>query len=145
VIFKQCEIDGRPTMKVSSTPSKSTLPGVLQVFRGADARGMYVADVIGLEGEQVSIPGAVTVEPLLRAFWDRGYHEPIESIPNLKAWVDEQRGRFEDLAAYPVSVSTALAELRDSVTAAMRVEPNDWRSLVVVPEELELELEPIGG
>src|ERR1051325_8340936 len=39
VIFKQCLIEGRPTLKASNTPEKSTLPGRLQVFRGIDAVG----------------------------------------------------------------------------------------------------------
>src|SRR5687767_5242187 len=40
VIFKQCMIDGRPTLKASNTPEKSTLPGRLQLLRGMDAQGM---------------------------------------------------------------------------------------------------------
>src|ERR671929_1302250 len=55
VVFKECVIDGRPTMKASNTPGKSTLPGRLQVFRGVDAEGRYVADVTGLDEEGVSI------------------------------------------------------------------------------------------
>src|SRR3954467_10270454 len=62
VVFKECVIDGRPTMKASNTPGKSTLPGRLQVFRGVDAQGLYVADVTGLEEEAVEIPGAARVE-----------------------------------------------------------------------------------
>src|ERR671928_1160558 len=43
VIFKECMIDGRPTLKASNTPEKSTLPGRLQVFRGVSREGRYVA------------------------------------------------------------------------------------------------------
>src|ERR671921_1333480 len=57
VVFKECVIDGRPTMKASNTPEKSTLPGRLQVFRGVDAKGRYVADVTGLDDEDVEIEG----------------------------------------------------------------------------------------
>src|SRR6267154_5054353 len=56
VIFKACMIDGRPTLKASNSLDKTTLPGCLQVFRGIDAAGNYVADVIGLEDETVAIP-----------------------------------------------------------------------------------------
>src|ERR671926_92599 len=61
VVFKECVIDGRPTMKASNTPEKSTLPGRLQVFRGVDRGGRYLADVTGLDDEDVSIPGASRV------------------------------------------------------------------------------------
>src|SRR5918992_4338620 len=60
VIFKECVIDGRPTLKASNTPEKSTLPGRLQVFRGSDSAGNYVGDIVGLEGEEVEIPGAAS-------------------------------------------------------------------------------------
>src|SRR2546430_128986 len=65
VIFKACMIDGRPTLKASNSLDKTTLPGCLQVFRGIDGEGNYVADVTGLDDEQVEIPGAATVERLL--------------------------------------------------------------------------------
>src|ERR671938_616781 len=73
VIFKECIIEGRPTLKASNNPEKTTLPGRLQVFRGADAAGDYVADVIALDDEQVEIPGAVRVEHLLVPFWENGH------------------------------------------------------------------------
>ncbi len=38
VIFKECVVGGRPTLKASNTPDKSTLPGRLQVFRGIGRR-----------------------------------------------------------------------------------------------------------
>src|SRR5437764_4190349 len=72
VIFKECGIDGRPTLKASNTPEKSTLPGRLQIFRGVDKEGGYVADVTGLEDEEVEIPGAARVERLLFPFWVGG-------------------------------------------------------------------------
>src|ERR687893_986748 len=87
VIFKQCVIDGRPTLKASNTPEKSTLPGRLQVFRGSDADGRYVADVTGLDDEEVEIPGAARVERLLAPFWESGRHESIPSILKQKALV----------------------------------------------------------
>src|SRR5919205_101112 len=80
VIFKECVIDGRPTLKASNTPEKSTLPGRLQVFRGADADGRYVGDVTGLDEEEVEIPGAASVERLLAPFWVGGRHNSIPSI-----------------------------------------------------------------
>ncbi|MDX6611991.1 MAG: nicotinate phosphoribosyltransferase, partial [Blastocatellia bacterium] len=72
VIFKQCLMDGRPTLKASNSPDKTTLPGFLQVFRGIDAAGNYVADVTGLDNEEIEIPGAVRVERQLLPFWENG-------------------------------------------------------------------------
>ena len=65
VIFKQCVMKGQPTLKASNSVDKITLPGRLQLFRGSDEQGMYVGDVIGLDSEEVEIPGAVKVERLL--------------------------------------------------------------------------------
>ncbi len=49
VIFKQCVMKDQPTLKASNSEDKITLPGRLQLFRGSDAQGMYVGDVIGLD------------------------------------------------------------------------------------------------
>src|SRR6476620_10169637 len=57
VIFKQCVMKGQPTLKASNSEDKITLPGRLQLFRGTNEQGMYVADVIGLDDEQIKIPG----------------------------------------------------------------------------------------
>ncbi|HYE65061.1 MAG TPA: hypothetical protein VD966_05735, partial [Pyrinomonadaceae bacterium] len=90
VIFKECLIENRPTLKASNTPEKSTLPGRLQVFRGMDAQGRYVADVIGLDDEEIEIRGAMSIERLLAPFWENGHHESIPSITKQKAFVEEQ-------------------------------------------------------
>ncbi|MDQ1590279.1 MAG: nicotinate phosphoribosyltransferase [Pyrinomonadaceae bacterium] len=135
VIFKQCLIDGRPTLKASNTPEKSTLPGRLQVFRGADAEGNYVGDVIGLDGEEIEIPGAASVEPLLAPFWERGRYDSIPSITKLKAFVEEQRTRFRDIENYPHVLSDKLRKLRDELTARMRADESNWRAVLSVPEE----------
>src|SRR4029434_4553101 len=87
VIFKACMIDGLPTLKASNSLDKTTLPGCLQVFRGTDSDGNYVADVTGLDDEQVEIPGAATVERLLQPFWKSGQYSPIPSIEKQKAFV----------------------------------------------------------
>jgi hypothetical protein len=56
------------------------------VFRGSDGRGNYVADVIGLDGESLEIPGAVKVERLLVPFWENGQHSAIPSILKQKVF-----------------------------------------------------------
>jgi nicotinate phosphoribosyltransferase len=40
-----------PAMKFSDNPEKTTIPGIKQVWRIRDARGMAVADVLGLEAD----------------------------------------------------------------------------------------------
>src|SRR5437762_8869559 len=113
VIFKECLIDGRPTLKASNTPEKSTLPGRLQIFRGIDSEGCYVADVTGLDDETVEIPGAVRVERLLFPFWEGGRHESIPSIVKQKNFVEEQIRRFTDIENYTHTLSDRLRNLRD--------------------------------
>ena len=136
VIFKACVIDGRPTLKASNTPEKSTLPGRLQLFRGSDAAGRYVADVVGLDDEEVEIPGASRVDPLLRPFWERGRHEPVPSITKQKAFVEEQRARFADIDNYPHDLSPRLRALRDGLTARMREDDSGWRQVLTLPDPL---------
>ena len=136
VIFKQSLIEGRPTLKASNTPEKSTLPGRLQVFRGVDAGGNYVGDAVGLDDEEIEMPGAVSVERLLVPFWDKGRHEPIPSITKQKAFVEQQRTRFRDIENYPHALSDKLRALRDTLTARMRADESNWQSVLNVPEEL---------
>jgi nicotinate phosphoribosyltransferase len=134
VIFKECVIDGRPTLKASNTTEKSTLPGRLQVFRGVDKEGRYVGDVTGLDDEEVEIPGAARVERLLFPFWVGGWHESIPSILKQKAFVEEQLRRFPDLNSYTHTLSDRLRRLRDDLTAQMREDRSGWRDVLKVPE-----------
>jgi nicotinate phosphoribosyltransferase len=140
VIFKQCVIDGRPTLKASNTPEKSTLPGRLQLFRGTNERGLYVGDVVAFDSEEVEIPGALKVERLLLPFWENGYYEAIPSISKQKAFVEEQRARFTDINNYPVRLSDRLQTLREDLTNQMRVDASGWRGVLEVPKGLEAEL-----
>jgi len=136
VIFKECVIDGRPTLKASNTPEKSTLPGRLQVFRGTDAGGRCVGDVTGLDEEEVEIPGAARVERLLQPFWEGGRHESIPSILKQKSFVEDQLRRFPALEEYPRTLSDKLRHLRDELTARMRSDESGWREVLKVPESL---------
>jgi nicotinate phosphoribosyltransferase len=140
VIFKECVIDGRPTLKASNTPEKSTLPGRLQVFRGIGREGRYVADVTGLDEEEVEIPGAARVERLLFPFWVGGRHESIPSILKQKAFVEDQLRRFPDINNYPHTLSDRLRTLRDELTARMRADESGWQRILRVPEPLAAEL-----
>jgi nicotinic acid phosphoribosyltransferase len=143
VIFKQCMIDNRPTLKASNTPEKSTLPGRLQLFRGSDMEGRYVGDIIGMDEEEIEIPEAVRVERLLLPFWANGYHEAIPSIAKQKAFVEEQTARFTDIFNYPVSLSERLRSLRDRLTLEMRADDSGWQDILVMPEPLGDELKRV--
>jgi len=140
VIFKACMIDGRPTLKASNSLDKTTLPGTLQVFRGIDRDGNYVADVTGLDDETVEIAGAVKIEKLLEPFWENGQHSPIPSIEKQKAFVAEQMKRFRDLNSYPRSLSERLTKLRDELTEQMRADNSGWEKVLRLPEEMPEEV-----
>jgi len=140
VIFKACVIDRRPTLKASNSLDKTTLPGLLQVFRGADGNGNYIGDVTGLDDEQIEISGAATVERLLHPFWENGQHSAIPSIEKQKAFVASQMHRFPDLHDYPTRLSDRLAQLRDDLTEQMRADNSGWEKILQLPEEVPEEL-----
>jgi hypothetical protein len=140
VIFKESMIEGRPTLKASNSPDKTTLPGKLQLFRGTDKNGYYVGDVTGLDTEDISIPGAVSVERLLTQFWENGQHAAIPSIEKQKAFVEEQRKRFPDIENYPCRLSDKLEQLRDELTNQMRVDNSGWQAILAMPEPATDEL-----
>src|SRR5687767_4135272 len=136
VIFKQCLIEGKPTLKASNSEEKTTLPGRLQLFRGINDRGNHVGDVTGLDDEEIQIPGAAHVERLLVPFWENGQHAAIPSIEKQKLFVAEQRKRFPDIDNYPCLLSDKLRKLRDDLTAQMRADNSDWQKVVKMPEEV---------
>src|SRR5712691_9870634 len=139
VIFKQCMIEQRPTLKASNSNDKTTLPGQLQLFRGIDAQGNFVDDVTGLNEEEVAIPGAVRVERLLVPFWENGQHAAIPSIEKQKAIVEDQRQRFPNINDYPCLISDRLGKLRDDLTAQMRADNSGWERVLKIPEQLSEE------
>jgi nicotinate phosphoribosyltransferase len=136
VIFKQCIIEGKPTLKASNSEEKTTLPGRLQLFRGIDASGNHVGDVTGLDDEEIEIAGAARVERLLVPFWENGQHAAIPSIEKQKLIVEEQRKRFPDIDNYPCVLSDKLRKLREDLTAQMRGDISGWQEIVKMPEEV---------
>ncbi|HSD45127.1 MAG TPA: hypothetical protein VLB87_00845 [Pyrinomonadaceae bacterium] len=130
VIFKMCLIKDQPTLKASNSEEKITLPGRLQLFRGSDANGNYVGDVIGLDNEEVEIPQAVKVERLLVTFWENGQHSAIPSIWKQKVFVEEQRKRFRDIDNYPCRLSDKLRLLRDDLVKRLKEDDSGWESIL---------------
>jgi nicotinate phosphoribosyltransferase len=143
VIFKACVINGLPTLKASNSLDKTTLPGCLQVFRGIDERGNYVADVTGLEDEEIKIAGAAKVSRLIEPFWDNGQYSPIPSIEKQKAFVADQMKRFANLNTYTRTLSDRLTKLRDELTAKMRADNSGWEKVLKLPDEVPAELTQI--
>jgi len=133
VIFKQCMMKDRPTLKASNSQEKITLPGKLQLFRGSDARGNYIGDIIGLDSEEVAIPGAVTIERLLVPFWENGQHSAIPSIEKQKVFVEEQRKRFADINNYKPQLSDKLEQLRDELVTRMKTDESGWERILKQP------------
>ncbi len=142
VIFKQCVMKDRPTLKASNSEDKITLPGRLQLFRGSDDQGKYVADVIGLDSEQIEIPGAVKVERLLVPFWENGQHSAIPSIVKQKVFVEEQRRRFTNIEGYECKLSDKLRQLRDEIVRQMHVDNSGWQKVLNIPETIAEEIRP---
>src|SRR5262249_48091538 len=136
VIFKACLIDNRPTLKASNSLDKTTLPGCLQVFRGIDSDGNYVADVTGLDDEHIEIDGAKTVERLLLPFLENGQHSAIPSIEKQKTFVEEQFRPFSNLTNYPCNLSERLTKLRDDLVAQMRADNSEWEKVLKLPEAM---------
>ncbi|MFN2532253.1 MAG: hypothetical protein ABR555_13245 [Pyrinomonadaceae bacterium] len=140
VIFKQCLMEQQPTLKASNSPDKTTLPGRLQLFRGNDAQGNYVRDVIGLEEEEIEIDGATNVERLLIPFWENGQHSAIPSVVKQKVFVEEQRKKFKDIKGYSHVLSDKLRQLRDRLTESMRTDNSGWQEVLKMPESATSDL-----
>jgi nicotinate phosphoribosyltransferase len=136
VIFKECMIDGNPTLKASNDPEKTTLPGRLQIYRGIDSDGNYIQDVTGLEEDEIEIPGAARIQKLLLPFWQNGQRAAIPSIVKQKAFVEDQIRRFGDINKYPHTISPRLSHPRDELTTRMREDKSGWQGLLKEPEEI---------
>ncbi len=115
----------------------------MQVFRGINADGNYIGDVIGLDDENIEIAGAAKVERLLQAFWENGQHSAIPSIEKQKAFVADQMKRFKDIHNYPRTLSDRLAKLRDDLTEQMRADNSGWETVLKLPEEMPEALQPV--
>jgi len=64
-VYKLVEYAGRPRMKRTSDPVKSTLPGRKRVLRAKDERGRFVMDILDLDEDRDNAfkPGQVAFDP----------------------------------------------------------------------------------
>ena len=112
LVYKLAQLDGKPLIKLST--DKATLPGIKQVWRRLDDRGLFGGDVIGLAGEELD--GQAQLEPRMRG-GTRVMDQP-EELAAARRRAAEQLASLpqaiRDLAPadppYPVEVSDALAE-----------------------------------
>lgn len=102
-VYKLAQIGGRATIKLSSSPGKTTDPGVKQVWRTADC------DVIGLVDEDID------GQPLLdRVIADgRRLHEPV-TLPEMAGHCHDQRAKLRE-QDWPVRRSAQLEALREEL------------------------------
>jgi hypothetical protein len=147
VIFKLCEIDYSPTMKLSAEENKKTIAGRVQIFRCENKEGIYVMDIIATADEPSpcskreqydNLPEFCNSIPLIHDFW--GIEKPYYQIPpieNQKNFVNKQIEKFggkKGLYSYPIVLSPTLQERINLTAAAFQDDPNLKEGIIPVPE-----------
>lgn len=136
----------RYKLKLSEQKFKTSIPGVLQVYRCSDSNGKFIADVIaGREEDPAAVDRiidpndntksrtlrqAVSREPLLTPIFMAG--EQVCQSPSLAAIreraadqlqrLDPGHKRFENPHIYPVGLTPELNRIRDGMIARLRAE-----------------------
>ena len=122
-VYKLVEYGGRPVMKLG--PGKRTAPGPKQVFRYHDREGSLVRDVIGVADEG---PTGAECAPLLSLVMEGGRRlgpsAPLEELRERFARgfrrLPQRYKALKSPAPYPVTTSSELASLQDSVASSIR-------------------------
>jgi len=116
VVYKLVKLNDRLVRKLS--PGKKTLAGEKQVFRKADARGMFTGDVIGMRDESIenATPQLSLVMSQGRPVGNRPALEDIQAgfKSNFKALPDRYKSIHEG-HRYPVNLSDRLAQAQNSI------------------------------
>jgi nicotinate phosphoribosyltransferase len=140
-IYKLCELDGSPRLKVSENEAKTTLPGRKEVIRYRNGGGSFAADAVVCMGEthvremqhplfkhRRSVLDPATGEPLLRDVMRDGQRlfkplpiREIASYANRRlALLPPEFQRFENPHIYHVGISEKLAALRQDLLDQVR-------------------------
>lgn len=141
-VYKLCEIDGRPTIKLSENIQKVTLPGVKQVYRYTDEEGCFAGDAIALvkdvipdkmihpyDPEKSMLLNTNRATPLLHRIMENGRillanYEPKDvaafSQKQLQRLPDEHK-RFNNPHIYKVGISEPLHLLRNELRRAYKL------------------------
>lgn len=141
-VYKLCEINGKPKIKLSENIQKVTLPGVKQVYRFTDDDGYFLADAIALakdgipdkmihpyDSEKSMSLNPHNGVPLLNKIMENGksvlktYHpkdvavfaqQRLQSLP-------EEHKRFNNPHIYKVGISEPLHQLRSDLRKAHKM------------------------
>lgn len=114
-VYKLQEYAGRARRKRST--GKATWPGRKQVYRHCTVDGVFLRDVVTVEGD------AQTGEPLLRPVMQQGRRLPAPRLDSVRRHCLEQLARLPSAlralepaaVPYPVEISPALRALADEV------------------------------
>ncbi|MFH5831914.1 nicotinate phosphoribosyltransferase [Halalkalibaculum sp. DA3122] len=140
-VYKLCEVNGDPRLKLSENVEKITLPGRKKVCRYLYEDGTFYGDGIMLEGEtdtktiihphypsKRSEVGQFRSEELLHKVFDRG--ERIIDLPTAAEsatyaqkrleLLNPEHKRFENPHIYKVGISKELMELRDNLSQKLK-------------------------
>jgi nicotinate phosphoribosyltransferase len=137
VIFKLIDFWEEPTLKLSGTAGKETLPGPLQTWRCEDRRGRYILDLTARVTEPPPQGGEIfKAIPLIHPFWEQGMYPELKTPEELRDWGIEQRRRFvvplDEYAETRVKLSSELIRLKDELqeeylqTPLTKVKMVDW-------------------
>jgi len=147
VIFKLCEIDYFPTMKLSAEEKKKTIAGKVQIFRCENKEGIYVMDIITTADEPNpfterkryrDLPEFSKSSPLLSYFWGvEGSSPKMPTIEEQRAFVKEQVKKFrgkQGLYNYPVVSSSNLRDRINSIGRMLQEDPPLKEGIVTIEE-----------
>ncbi|HXW69456.1 MAG TPA: nicotinate phosphoribosyltransferase [Dissulfurispiraceae bacterium] len=140
-VYKLTMSGSRPRLKISENPEKIILPGIKDVFRCIDNKGMFYADCVSLSGEDnieaiyhPSHPGVTCAvsqyrtELLFRKVMDQGRivmdrKKPAEIAKYVCArmgQLPEEHKRFENPHIYKVGITKKLMDLRSGIVDEIR-------------------------
>lgn len=142
-VYKLAQLDGRPRMKLTGDPVKSSLPGVKRVWRGQGADGTFGWDVLTLGGEpqpgqtvtdptnplrSARLPAAQTWEDARQTVMAGGRRtQPAVPLPDIQARARQELARLPaetrrllNPHVYRVSLGADVSGLRDAVSARLR-------------------------
>lgn len=140
-VYKLAMIDKKPTLKLSDTFEKITIPGKKEIYRYYDNEGYFYADCIVMEGEndikemhhpyekgkKCNLQGK-QYESLLSLVMDKGeVVNSINSIEEIKNYrikrlqkLPDEHHRFEKPHIYKVGLSEKLNTLRNRLVLEMQ-------------------------
>jgi nicotinate phosphoribosyltransferase len=136
-VYKLCQINGKPSLKISDNITKITLPGKKSIYRFCDNDGMFTADGIALDDEadfdiihhpfetaKSSNMSGCRKEQLIHKVMQKGSKisgakspgEVSEYAQSRLKFLPEEGKRFMNPHIYKVGISRQLLELRQKLT-----------------------------